>query len=96
MNKKNSDLQAIVADPEGEIARCRAEVRELQLKLRLQDAYSISSEERKAGHSWLIDHAEQCHDGECDCHWEISPHPLGVAVNIVCDECGEEYCVRTE
>ena len=94
--QKNIDLQSIVTDPEGEIARCHAEVRELQLKLRLQDAYSISSEERLEGHKWLTQHNDDLHNGLDDHHWEISPFALGIAVAIVCDQCGEKYCVRTD
>ena len=97
LEQRNKDLLDIVRDPEGEVARCRQEVRELQFKLRLQNAYSVTSEERRTGHSWLVDHDEQCHENSrCEYHWEISPHPLGIAVEIVCDVCGAKYCVRME
>lgn len=96
LEQRNIDLQSIVANPEEEVARCRAEVRELQLKLRLQDAYSISREERLEGHKWLTQHNDDLHNGLDDHHWEISPFELGIAVAIVCDQCGEKYCVRTD
>ena len=96
LEAQNDKLRAIVADPEAEIHRCREELRTAEFKLRLQDAYSISNEERAKGHKWLTQHNDDLHDGLDDHHWEISPFELGIAVDIVCDQCGEKYCVRTD
>jgi hypothetical protein len=96
LEAQNDKLRAIVADPEAEIHRCREELRTAEFKLRLQDAYSISSEERLEGHKWLMQHNDDFHDGLDDHHWEISPFELGINVAIVCDQCGGKYCVRTD